>query len=116
MKLTLVQTTANDGGGQPAFKVCCDGVKVGEVYFNMTGFNGYFKLPHKPNTGFNLGEGSLARVKRELAQFERDYQPITARDGLLWQGKRQIGLPEADAVANEHGFHCAEQLVRHLSK
>ena len=75
MKLTLVQTRADDGGGKPMFNVCCDGAKVGEVYYNMTGFNGYFKLPHKPNTGFNLGEGSLARVKRELAEFQRDYQP-----------------------------------------
>jgi hypothetical protein len=75
VKLTLVQTRADDGGGKPMFNVCCDGVKVGDVYFNMTGFNGYFKLPHEPNTGFNLGEGSISRVKRELAEFQRDYQP-----------------------------------------
>lgn len=115
-KLTLVQTRADDGGGKPMFDVCADGVKVGEVYFNMTGFTGYFKLPHKPKTGFQLSEGSLARIKRELAEFERDHQPVTAKNGLLWQGKRQISLPEADIVAHEHGFQCAEQLVKHLSK
>ena len=75
MKLALVQTRADGGGGKPMFNVCCDGVKVGDVYFNMTGFTGYFKLPHKPGVGFNLGESSLARVKRELADYQRDYQP-----------------------------------------
>ena len=79
MKLTLVQTRADDGGGKPMFNVCADGVKVGEVYFNMTGFNGYFKLPHLPNTGFSLGEGSLARVNRELAVFQREHQPPPSR-------------------------------------
>lgn len=40
---------------------------------------------------------------------------ITARDGLLWMGRKMIPLPEADRVARQHGFMYAEQLVKHLN-
>jgi hypothetical protein len=42
--------------------------------------------------------------------------PITTKDGLLWQNGAVIALPRADAVAREHGFTYAEQLVAHLEK
>ena len=56
---------------------------------------------------------------------------ISARQGLLWEGvvtqegldalsppharaflDRMIGLPKADWVAHDHGFNCAEEMVR----
>ena len=40
---------------------------------------------------------------------------ITAHDGLLWRGKESIPLPEADLVAQSHGYPYAEQLVEALS-
>lgn len=44
----------------------------------------------------------------------RNEQPITTKGGLLYQGKRLIDLPEADIIAQERGFMCAERLVKHL--
>jgi hypothetical protein len=41
---------------------------------------------------------------------------ITAHDGLLWRGKESIPLPEADLVAQSHGYPYAEQLVEALSE
>ena len=75
MKLTLKQTRANDGGGKPMFAVMADDQKVGDVYFNMTGFTGYFRLPHLPGKGFQFSEASLPRIQKELRWFERDHQP-----------------------------------------
>jgi hypothetical protein len=39
---------------------------------------------------------------------------ITTKDGLLWRDGKIIDLPEADKVASEHGYDCAEQFVRAL--
>ncbi len=79
MKLILHQTRADDGGGKPSFDIVAEGKgyrkKVGEVYYNMTGFVGYFRLPHVPKTGFSFGEGSLTRIQKGLKQFQRDHQP-----------------------------------------
>lgn len=42
-------------------------------------------------------------------------EKLTTRDGLLYNGKqRQLGVSEADAIANSLGFVCAERLVKHL--
>ncbi len=40
---------------------------------------------------------------------------ITARDGLLWDGKRMIDCMEGDRLAVIAGFVYAEELVKHLS-
>jgi len=44
-----------------------------------------------------------------------DGSTITAKDGLLWRNGRIIDWPEADRVARQRGFLCAEELVEHLS-
>ncbi len=41
---------------------------------------------------------------------------ITTKDGLLYRGGKIIELPEADKVAREHGFECAEAMVKALEK
>jgi len=41
---------------------------------------------------------------------------VKAKDGRLWIGDEEIGLPLADKIAWAHGFNCAEQVVRSLSK
>ena len=48
------------------------------------------------------------------ADFERPDSEITARDGLLWRGGEFLQTPEADAVAREHGYMWAEQMVKDL--
>ena len=40
---------------------------------------------------------------------------ITTHDGLLWRNDTVIELPEADMVAREHGFNCAEEMVREMT-
>jgi hypothetical protein len=44
-----------------------------------------------------------------------DDPTLSSMDGLLWRNGQIIKLPEADRVAKEHGFNCAEELVRYLS-
>ena len=39
---------------------------------------------------------------------------VTTRDGLLWNGQEQIGLPLADRIAAGCGHQYAERLVREL--
>jgi len=41
---------------------------------------------------------------------------ITAKQGLLWRNGKVIDLPEADIVAAQHGYLCAERMVRALEK
>lgn len=41
---------------------------------------------------------------------------ITAKDGLLWRDGKIIPLPEADVVAREYGYSCAEAMVRALER
>ena len=40
---------------------------------------------------------------------------ITTHDGLLWRNDTAVELPEADMVAREHGFNCAEEMVREMT-
>ena len=39
---------------------------------------------------------------------------LTAKDGLLWLNGEVVDLPFADALAREHGYQYAEQLVKAL--
>lgn len=39
---------------------------------------------------------------------------ITAKNGLLYVGDRQVGLPEADELARKYGYLYAERLVKFL--
>lgn len=51
--------------------------------------------------------GFMAAPKNEASK-------VTTKDGLLWRDGKIIPLPEADWVAEEHGYVYAEQLVRAL--
>jgi hypothetical protein len=41
---------------------------------------------------------------------------VYTQNGLLYKDRIMIDLPEADFIAQEHGFMYAEQLVRQLEK
>lgn len=45
----------------------------------------------------------------------RENRRITAAKGLLWRDGLVVPLPEADRIAEAHGYTCAEQLVRYMS-
>ena len=108
MKLSLVQTRANDGGGKPMFDIVAEGKgyrkKVGEVYYNTRGFQGYFKLPHHLDSGFSVGEGSLTRVQRELKYFQRNYQPTVENPFLPLPALPAPKLPPIQAEITSEPF------------
>lgn len=45
-----------------------------------------------------------------------ELETITTRDGLLFIDGRELELPEADQVAQRHGYLYAERMVRALEK
>lgn len=62
--------------------------------------------------------GMLMRLDPVGINREND-RPITAGDGLLYYGvegnREAIPLPEADQIAKENGYPCAERMVGALS-
>ena len=36
----------------------------------------------------------------------------SVHDGLIWKGDKDVGLPEADYIAQANGFTYAERFVR----
>lgn len=58
---------------------------------------------------------NCARIEEILLNVATTHRDnVTARDGLLWRRGNYIPLPEADRIARQNGFGCAEQMVRHL--
>lgn len=53
----------------------------------------------------------IARLEKELILKKGE---VTTRDGLLIRNEEIIPLPEADRVAEAHGFICAERMVKAL--
>ena len=78
---------------------------------------------HQPLNAFPPFQGVRKIVRRLETDRAKSFAPfcplgvngtITAKDGLLWRNGVMIPLPEADLVANAHGYLYAEQLVRAL--
>lgn len=61
-----------------------------------------------------LGSGGPDEALYEVGQRVTEDHNITTKNGLLWRDGEVIPLPRADAVAREHGFQYAEQLVKAL--
>lgn len=58
-----------------------------------------------------------ANVAEQEREHLRKPEPvITTSKGLLWRNGEIIPLPQADIVAQKHGYTCAEAFVRALEK
>lgn len=60
--------------------------------------------------------GTRQEEPQMKAEVESVKGAITTKRGLLWRRGKIVPLPEADEIAHDLGFTCAEQLVRHLEK
>lgn len=69
--VTLLESTKRANmQTRPDYDVYVNGVFVGNIYFNLTGYVGYLPLPGGKK--FNIGERSLAAYKKEIAIINRE--------------------------------------------
>lgn len=49
-------------------------------------------------------------------QLAEEMTHLTTEGGLIWRNDKIIMLPEADWVAQRHGYGCAERMVEAMEK
>jgi hypothetical protein len=56
----------------PRFDVLLHSQKVGQLYFNMTGYTGAY-LPTPSGAGLDVGERSISAYRKAVAQLNREW-------------------------------------------
>ena len=56
---------------KPVYAVLLDGKKVGELYFNMTGYTGCY-LPQPSGIPLHVGEGPISAYRKVIARLNRE--------------------------------------------
>lgn len=82
MKATAIQLVENFRARemfekQPRYDVLLHGKKVGQLYYNMTGFVG--SLPTPDGGSLHVPEGGISRFRKEVAALNREFREKEAQ-------------------------------------
>lgn len=69
-KLTLREKPSNTFFTHPDFDLILNGKRVGDTYYNMTGYRAV--LPTPQGSKIDVGEISLTKLRREIAALNRE--------------------------------------------
>ena len=57
---------------EPRYDVLLHGKKIGQLYFNMTGYTGVY-LPQPNGVSLDLGERRISAYRKAVAQLNREW-------------------------------------------
>ena len=77
--ITLIETRNGCGicERQPRFDVMLFGKKVGQLYFNMTGYVGTLPVPSGCPSGYGnltIGEQSISFFRKEITKLNKEWK------------------------------------------